>query len=105
MLLKKITTDINGNDIYSFYCPGCEWTHHITSSWQIENINDKPTVSPSVLTKGGSKESTCHLFIKAGMIQYLSDCGHKFAGQTIPMVDIEPHLMSDEEQKEFLNND
>lgn len=31
----------------------------------------------------------CHSFITDGDIQYLSDCTHKLAGQTIPLPDME----------------
>jgi hypothetical protein len=27
----------------------------------------------------------CHVFIKAGMIQFLGDCTHALAGQTVPI--------------------
>jgi hypothetical protein len=28
----------------------------------------------------------CHLFIRDGALQFLSDCTHKLAGQTVDMV-------------------
>ena len=31
----------------------------------------------------------CHCFIKAGRIEFLSDCTHKLAGQTVDMVPFE----------------
>lgn len=31
----------------------------------------------------------CHTFIRDGNIQYLGDCTHKLAGQTIPLPDID----------------
>jgi hypothetical protein len=83
----KYFINIKFNDlaIFQFYCPGCQHIHSINDTWNITWKDEKPTVSPSVLTKGGSKDSTCHLFIKNGMIEYLNDCGHKYAGKTIPM--------------------
>ena len=30
----------------------------------------------------------CHTFIKGGMVQFLGDCTHEFAGQTLPLPDL-----------------
>ena len=27
----------------------------------------------------------CHSFVRAGQIEFLGDCTHEFAGQTVPM--------------------
>lgn len=88
--------DNNGNTGKQCYwwCVGCD-EHHI---WQIEatkgpnwewngNI-ELPTVAPSILTDGDRPEKRCHVFINNGMIQYLDDCWHELAGQTVPMVDV-----------------
>lgn len=36
----------------------------------------------------------CHTFIKGGMVEFLSDCTHEFAGQTLPLPDL-PGEMQD----------
>ena len=45
---------------------------------------DKPTVSPSLL-QNFVPGIICHSFITDGKIQYLNDCTHKLAGQTIEL--------------------
>lgn len=37
----------------------------------------------------GAFEMRCHSFIRRGTIQYLSDCTHELAGQTVPMAENE----------------
>ena len=85
--------------------PGCP-------TWTFNGNYDNPTFSPSVLVRSGHyipgssdkecwcnfkerfpnegeppfKCGICHSFIVNGKIQYLSDCTHKFAVQTIDMV-------------------
>jgi hypothetical protein len=67
----------------AFYCPGCKCSHGLDSRWTISGTEDAPTIMPSVMHEG-----RCHLFVRDGMIQYLSDCTHKLAGKTVPMEDI-----------------
>lgn len=85
----------------SFYCPGCGCYHGLNTDpsrqplWQLTFSDGKPTASPSILVRHGKytdpeddtkyEEIRCHLFIRNGSIEYLSDCTHKFAGKTIPM--------------------
>lgn len=85
----------------AFHCPGCGCSHGVNTDpsrqplWQLTLKDNKPTVTPSILVRHGKYpdpednlkygETRCHLFIKNGMIEYLSDCTHKLAGQTIPM--------------------
>lgn len=33
----------------------------------------------------GAKDTVCHSLIENGMIRFLGDCTHEFAGKTIPM--------------------
>jgi hypothetical protein len=82
--------------------------------WTFDGNYDRPTFSPSVLVTSGCKTpqfkpgdecwctfnaeavqagrepsgfecSRCHLFVKAGKIEFLSDSTHKLAGQTVEM--------------------
>jgi Family of unknown function (DUF6527) len=96
----------------AFWCPGCEELHMVNSGWKFNGNYDKPTFSPSVLVTGGHynvegaatkaghcwcnfKERTgldsdficirCHTFVTDGKIQFLSDCSHKLAGQTVEL--------------------
>jgi hypothetical protein len=70
----------------AFYCPGCKRYHTINvdgsqyPTWTFNGDYDKPTVSPSILIPG-----CCHSFITNGKIQFLSDCKHELAGQTVDL--------------------
>ncbi len=78
---------------YLYMCLGCGYEHafaliteggHHNFNMDLEN----PTVSPSLLED--YKDRKCHSFIKNGKIQYLSDCDHGLAGQTIELPELEP---------------
>lgn len=66
-------------------------TRRGTPNWTWNGSVDKPTVKPSVLTRGGDEngEHVCHSFINDGRVQFLSDCSHEFAGQTLDLLDVE----------------
>ena len=51
--------------------------------WQWDGDLAAPTVSPSILVTTG--EARCHSFVRAGTWQFLSDCTHTLAGQTVPV--------------------
>lgn len=93
---------------FMFFCPGCECGHgivtHMGNRWTFNGDMVKPTISPSILVTGvqplsdeewevymagGTKPEkrplVCHSFVNNGMIQFLSDCTHKLAGQTVPL--------------------
>ena len=78
-----------------FYCPGCEMYHSVViqpgrndngASWRWNGDMEKPTFSPSVGTFMGTDQQ-CHLFVRDGQLQYLSDSRHALAGQTVAMED------------------
>ncbi len=82
--------------------------------WGWNGDVDAPTFTPSVLTTNGHYLNThvpgarcwciynaeypeqahpftcqrCHTFIRNGMVEFLSDCTHEFAGQTLPLPDL-----------------
>ncbi len=72
-------------------CPGCGcghgiWTtkrNHLGSIWTFNGDLVKPTFSPSLLLAGTPQ---CHSYITNGNIQFLSDCTHHLAGQTVPLL-------------------
>jgi len=98
-------------DNLRWWCPGCDSNHVVPVNqpapevtWYFDGNLKSPTLSPSVLV--GSHETltddypgwpelitdhyrrvtpTCHSFVKAGKIQFLDDCTHELAGQTVPM--------------------
>lgn len=75
---------------YLFNCPGCHCTHMIkVPGWSFNMDFDKPTVSPSIRVRAHNnyrhRDTICHSFVKDGMIQFLGDCTHKLAGQTVEL--------------------
>jgi len=92
--IKKVEYKFKGKVFktqYLFWCNGCGHEHafvlrsqggHHDFNMNLEN----PTVSPSLL-HDFIPGKRCHSFIKDGKIQYLSDCHHDLAGQTIELPD------------------
>ena len=71
-------------------CPGCGCMHAVNDRWQFNGNYDKPTFSPSVKVThyhDGQGRVVCHCFVRDGQIQYLSDCYHEMAGQTVDLPD------------------
>lgn len=63
-----------------------------TPNWTWNGSVEFPTVKPSILSRGGNenaREMICHSFINDGKIQFLSDCTHEFAGQTLDLLEVE----------------
>lgn len=103
---------VEGNRI-AFWCPGCDESHVIAiGGWSWDGNIERPTFSPSVLVTCGHfvvghqaetcwctynrehpnnpapfKCSRCHTFVRAGRIEFLSDCTHALAGQTVDLPD------------------
>ena len=85
--------------------------------WGYNNNPDAPTFTPSILVRGVRNDLTdeqwaeydkldvaadrekiladsrfnfvCHSFVKDGLIQFLNDCTHRLAGQTVDLPDLE----------------
>lgn len=88
----KETTFPTGEVWWAFHCPGCKRGHTITNAWEFDGNYDAPTFNPSVLTWGSPWDAfRCHSFIKAGRIEYLSDCTHELTGQTVDLPDWAPN--------------
>lgn len=92
-------------------------------TWGFNGNYDAPTFTPSILVKSGHycdhakaddcwchwsekhpdepapfKCGICHSFVTDGKIQYLGDCTHELAGQTVEMeAPEEPEEVQDEE--------
>lgn len=95
-ILRSWSTSDDSQAGYTFWCPGCDMAHKIwtsgPTSWDFNGNLEKPTFSPSLMChwpdpdKQGA-DRTCHSFIRAGEIQFLGDCTHALAGQTVPIPD------------------
>jgi len=83
-----------------FVCPGCG-NHHVPRVeklldtydgplWEWNGSLENPTFSPSLRVMGGPGGATsCHSFIRDGKIEYLSDCTHALAGQTVELPELD----------------
>ena len=82
--------DDRGNDLYAFHCPGCEHGHHVSvPMWTWNGSLTLPTFTPSLLVNAHDPAFRCHSFVKDGRIQFLGDCHHSLAGQTVDLPDWE----------------
>lgn len=99
-MAPKFTVVEDGLMFYD--CPGCKIGHHVAvrprtlengASWEWNGDLESPTLLPSVLShyeftpESGKSTKICHHFVRDGQIQFLSDCTHPLAGQTVPMID------------------
>jgi hypothetical protein len=101
---------IDGDDRYDHilvWCPGCQYerdgrmvaglhalpvtgdsSKHPVWTWNGDLVN--VTLEPSILThmKRGEQQTefVCHSFLRNGQWQFLGDCTHALAGQTVAMV-------------------
>jgi hypothetical protein len=78
---------------FLYWCEGCGYEHTFALSnesfgghHQFNGNLDDPTVSPSLLQNG---DKVCHSFLTNGQMQYLSDCHHHLANQTVELKDFE----------------
>lgn len=87
-----------------FFCEGCQQCHGVNNRWTFNGDLDRPTFTPSILVRGTvpitdkehellmagqyvePKPFVCHSFVTDGKIQYLNDCTHKLAGQTVELL-------------------
>ncbi|WP_437884636.1 DUF6527 family protein [Pseudomonas sp. LRF_L74] len=111
MSVPVVEIEANG-EVY-FDCPGCGFGHSLPTGegpgprWQFNGSLDKPTLTPSILAKGVERVTekehailmaggtvtprpfVCHSFVTDGRIQFLSDCTHALAGQTVDLPPLE----------------
>ncbi|MDP2259076.1 MAG: DUF6527 family protein [Caulobacter sp.] len=98
-----------GDGGYFLFCPACQQPHMVPTGagagprWGFNGDEAKPTFTPSLLLRGkrpitddeadrifaGEKldipQRVCHSFVTDGQIQFLGDCTHALAGQTVPL--------------------
>lgn len=109
LVKQKVRTVSDGS--HYWFCVACGRAHGgPPDRWTLSGNDDNPTFSPSFLIRSGHyipghtgecwctynaqhpddpsgfRCVVCHTFVREGMIQYLSDCTHGYAGQTIDMV-------------------
>lgn len=61
-----------------------------TGNWTWNGSTEAPDLKPSVLSRMGRDGGVvCHSWINDGKVQFLGDCTHDLAGQTLDLLDIE----------------
>lgn len=104
-MLSPILREFHSGRV-GFWCPGCETVHHIPvgpdhtpgKAWGYNGNADSPTFTPSIHVtyphwvppaptdqEQVQVTDTCHSFVTDGQIQFLGDCTHPLAGQTVPL--------------------
>lgn len=87
------------DELLRFHCPGCNRAHAVQHgsdfgpNWSWNGCTDAPTFTPSVLVTysgpdagvNGAPPAVCHSFVTNGRIQFLGDCTHSLAGQTVDL--------------------
>jgi hypothetical protein len=117
--ISRFLRSVEG-DRLGYWCQGCEQMHHVRIGsgegvrWGYNGNPDKPTFTPSVLYQQDmwvppvtlenieqwraapweqhQEHWVCHTFITDGMVQFLGDCTHGLAGQTLPLPELPEHL-------------
>jgi hypothetical protein len=73
------------------HCPGCDDVHCLDTRWTFNGDRVKPTfrasllVHPVNLPDGTPVYPRCHSYVTDGKIEFLSDCTHALAGQTVEL--------------------
>lgn len=75
-----------------FLCPACGNDVHAVKikagAWTWNRSMTVPTFTPSVRVNKGqlnARRPECHSYVREGQIQYLNDCTHDLAGETVPL--------------------
>jgi hypothetical protein len=58
-----------------------------TNCWSWNGSVEKPTLRPSIRTRDG--HYTCHTWVNDGQAQFLNDCTHELAGQTLDLLEVD----------------
>lgn len=110
-VLRQVTHGTTGERLGAHvlvWCPGCDGLHAIGVrgddgsrpgvEWEWDGDLEAPTVSPSILVKGGRNGpgTVCHSYLEGGRWRFLDDSTHTFAGVTeVPMVPLPDWLLRD----------
>lgn len=73
-------------------------TREGSGNWSWNGDTDSPTLRPSILTRGQwgeqlegdppLRDTLCHSWVNDGKVQFLDDCTHELAGQTLDLLEV-----------------
>lgn len=73
---------------WQIMCPGCNEIHALSP--KVHSFNgsfEMPSFSPSLFLNWNPGK-VCHSYVECGKIEFLSDCYHALAGQTVELPEI-----------------
>lgn len=109
MTLLRVMTAIGSAEAttsYWMWCPACDDAVRVTDGWGWNGSLEKPTFTPSIKITGvqwamdqgffkpnhplvpAGKKTICHSFLTDGIWNFLADCTHQHAGESMPMVEL-----------------
>lgn len=67
-----------------------------TGCWSWNGDTEKPTLKPLIrtTTRDGDEKTVCHTWINDGKAQFLADCTHELAGQTMDLREVSDSMWS-----------
>jgi hypothetical protein len=89
------------------WCPGCDHAKGIPvpgedgalppegPHWEWNGSLTSPSLTPSILQHASGRMPQCHSYLTDGQWQFLSDCTHELASQTVPMVPLPDWLYAE----------
>lgn len=95
---RKVWTVEGEPQSFVIDCPACSMAHKFDKRWTFNGNMELPTFRASMLVKWAKcdpvtnlliKDIVCHSFVTDGKIQYLADCTHDMAGQTVDLPDVD----------------
>jgi uncharacterized protein DUF6527 len=100
-VVRRQIETIDGVEVFArshwLWCPGCDEAHRPVSrlpetpvdyprpTWDYDGNEERPTFDPSLMVHLDSEGKRCHSYIRAGRWEFLSDCWHALAGQTVDL--------------------
>jgi len=95
------------------HCPGCGEDHQVPvdttsgpNDWTWNGSLTAPTLTPSILVHSHwtlddaerrIETPRCHSYVRDGKWEYLGDCTHEFAGETLALPPIHPEPTDDKD--------
>lgn len=99
MKVKEVFNDDGTHYGWAVKCPGCGDYHLFDNRWSFNGDMEKPTFRNSMLAtidwpkyhpELDKPKEICHSYVTDGRIEFLSDCTHTHARQTMDLPDIDP---------------